>query len=81
MRTATVRRTVLASGAALAVAAALAAGLVRRAAAGTGRRPPGPPRSGTTTGAPADRGPAATGEYWTPGRMRNAGPAPMPEDD
>ncbi|MFF5263217.1 hypothetical protein ACFY4C_30165 [Actinomadura viridis] len=57
-------------------AAAVAAGVVavRSAAAG----PPPPPVHGTGESRVQ---PAPDDGYWTPQRMRDARPAPMPEDD
>lgn len=73
----TARRIAVAAG----VLAVIAGGFVWRAAAsGAGDAAPPAPASGTT-GVRTNQNPADVDAYWTPERMENAEPAPMPEDD
>lgn len=65
-----------------AVAAALSATVVavaawRTASAGPA---PGPPPGPGTTSSDVRQDPDEARDYWTPERMREARPAPMPED-
>ncbi|MFC8824734.1 hypothetical protein ACFT9I_05160 [Streptomyces sp. NPDC057137] len=73
----TARRIVVAAG----VVAVIAGGFAwQSAASGAGDGAPSDPGSGTT-GVRTNQDPADVDEYWTPERMDNAEPAPMPEDN
>lgn len=79
MGSSTAHRIAVAAG----VVAVVACGFVWQAAgagAGAGDVAPSAPDSGTTS-VRTNQDPADVEEYWTPERMENAEPAPMPEDD
>ena len=70
--------------AAVVVAAAIGILTIRSATASTPRTPPpGPPdNTGSDSGSVSSEiQPQPTQNYWTPERMRNARPAPMPRDN
>ncbi|MGW0824702.1 hypothetical protein [Streptomyces sp. NPDC002845] len=77
MKPSTARKLALATGA----VALITAGFAWQAAASdTPSESPASPDSGTTS-VKTGQDPSAVEEYWTPERMENAEPAPMPEDD
>ncbi|MFC8074334.1 hypothetical protein ACFUN8_02180 [Streptomyces sp. NPDC057307] len=79
MGSSTARRIRVAAG----VVAVVAGGFGLQAVgsgADAGDGAPSAPDSGTT-GVRTNQDPADVEEYWTPERMENAEPAPMPEDD